>query len=189
MTRYQTRDYVAVTREEAERLMLVDHTPPNELRVTDGVDVVHCQGVSWVLWSDGRITTGIGLSEDVQRCKSLSESVARLVSEIRGSDSGCPACGWGPILAAKDVRAVEVSRGIGHSYYAAPKLLRLELLPGAGDLRVLYALTAGYPEGYAFEVREALPSEGELTEWFGMASAEVDAWYARERTFRESLKT
>jgi hypothetical protein len=85
MERYETRCYVATTREAAVRHAEIDHTPREEIRRTENVEPVHVGG-SWILWSDGRFTTSIG--SELPKGGKLTEAAARLISDVDGSDTG-----------------------------------------------------------------------------------------------------
>lgn len=158
--RYRTGCYVALDWFEADRLSKVSNTP---IRVSDAT-LVHVTG-DWAFWSDGKFTTSIGLPRWTQTIRSLSEDAIQLISAAMGSDSGEPECGYAFLARVKKIVTSKVlSRERGRpGGYAAPQMTRLHVELDNGETAILYNYTAGYFEGYEYELcdrpKPAVPTE------------------------------
>lgn len=152
-SRYRTRRYCCMDRVESLRLARVDHTPEDKIRHDSMVEPVHVEPNSWALWSDGVITTAIGLPK-IAQVRGLSESVARTISYCKGSDSPASADVYARLVKAGEItETVMWSRG-RRGCYAGPQVLRLDL-KNTGE--TLYVATAGYGDGYLYDVTEEFP--------------------------------
>lgn len=142
--------YVALDRHEAERLAAIDG---KSLRVDESVEVVHAREGDWALWSDGLITTAIGLPRWAVQTRSLSTDAHDLISACRGSDSGAPSVGYAALIAVEQIERHEtLSVGQSRGCYARATVERLTTRLRDGSQRNFYTYSAGYCEGYAFEV-------------------------------------
>lgn len=152
--------YVCLDRIEANRLAEINKTQ-NEITVADATPV-HAEN-SWVLWSDGYITTSIGLPAWARKIKALSKDAAQLVSLVWGADSGRPGCGYKTLLDVDRIENEEVIEVGPHAgVYHRATIDRLDCRMKDGSLKSLYRYTAGYPEGYACLIEsseEALVAE------------------------------
>lgn len=109
----------------------------------------------WAYWSDGQVTTSHGLELSRSCPKGMSAVAERLISDVRGSDSGPPGVGWSTLARIDEVLAREtlIDSGITPSGYQGRLIERLDVLyvkrkePGE-----LYILSEGYAEGYAMKV-------------------------------------
>lgn len=149
--RYRTQRYVAIDEAEALRLAGIDKTPVDKIERTEA-SPVHVKSSDWVLWSDGRITTAIGLPQNC-RPQSLTADAADLISSVRGSDSPAPAFGWGPLTQVDKVvgkRLVEA--GGARGAYAAETVQQWTVRMLDGSVVEWWLYTVGYFEGYAFEL-------------------------------------
>lgn len=77
MERYITRRYVAACWADALRLAQLDGAALHDIRCQQNVDLIH-RTDWWAWWSDERLTTAIGLSEDLQP-KGLSADAIALI--------------------------------------------------------------------------------------------------------------
>jgi len=152
LTRYLTKNYVAIDEREAQRLAAIDKT--TAIHVTPGLELVHAvTSGSWALWSDGQITTGIGLPRHA-RGGDLSADAVRLIDSAYGSDSREPrGIGGYRFLAtvAKILREEVVAAAPQHGVYAAPSLTRFDLQLLDGSERSIWVDSRGYCEGYSWE--------------------------------------
>lgn len=152
-----SHSYVALDRHEAERLLKVQGN--GKIQV-DEVDLVHAQN-GWAVWSDGRVTTGIGLPAWTRSIKGLSDAAAGMVSAIRGSDSGSPSVGWKAVLNVEQIieETTELLGPGSGGHYAKPRAIRTVVALKGGEKVTWWIYTEGYSEGYAFEI---YPSKSEL---------------------------
>lgn len=151
-TRYLTFRYVAVDPEECKRHAALDRTQPDKIRVTPEVAILHYAG-SWMLWDDGKITTGIGI--DLPRAGVLTPAAQSLISTVRGADGGTVHLPGGILALAKIDEVLEettVRSGPDRGLYAAEKIERLQVRWRDGAEGELYAVTAGYFEGYRYDL-------------------------------------
>jgi hypothetical protein len=154
--RYLTRNYVALDSPEAERHAELDHTPADEIEASEGVEIVHANG-SWAFWSDGRVTTSIGLPVWATKARALSGEAARIIGAVYGSDSGRPACGYALLAQiAEAVGRADIWIGPAAGVYARESVEAIEVRMRDGSTKTLYQRTAGYCEGYLFEIGETL---------------------------------
>lgn len=101
--------------------------------------------------------------------RSLSDDARRLVSDVRGSDSGAPRVGYATLIAVARIRATEtLALGPSRGVYARAEAARLTCVMTDGSVRELYQLTEGYFEGYMCEVFGSLE---ELTHFLRELSA------------------
>lgn len=150
--RYLSRWYVALTRGDAERHAQIDGGP---IRVADA-EIVHATR-EWTLWSDGWLTTSVGLPRWAQEIRSLSRDAENLVGECRGSDSGPPAVGYALLVqVAVVLRTETVVCGAQRGVYRAATIDRLAVQMLDGSERELVRYSEGYPEGYLCEIYETL---------------------------------
>lgn len=157
MIRYQTRWHVTTDKAEAERLAKIDKITA-EIKVTDNVDLIHSSG-SWALWSDGEITTAIGLDKSLKP-KGLPKDVAKLIGSVWMSDSPRPMGGWSVLTTIKEIISTEtLSIGRGTGYFASPKTERITVRRINGSTDSIYVYTVGYCEGYVCDV---FPSRKEM---------------------------
>ena len=153
MTRYQTKLYVTVSLEEAQRHAKLDQTPEDQIRVTPDVTLLHKKGSSWALWSDGKMTRGYGLPKDVPSAQSLSPDAEGIIDAAQGSDDGQVEGGWETVTRVQKILATTVLRDEGtRGYYANPKIEKLRVLLVDGTQTDLYVYTKGYFEGYHYKV-------------------------------------
>lgn len=151
-TRYKTKWYVTTDLSEARRLAEIEGTHLDQIETTPATPKHVDHRNHWALWSDGRITTSIGL-DDGLRPVSLSTDAARLISSVWGSDSGRPAVGWDLLTQIAEIvssRTVEEGRGPGS--YQGPTIQHLRVRLVDGRRTDLWVYSVGYFEGYAFEI-------------------------------------
>ncbi|MEM9217091.1 MAG: hypothetical protein AAGD25_22445 [Cyanobacteria bacterium P01_F01_bin.150] len=109
MARYQTRRYVAISWVDATRLARIDGTPLDDVLEFPDARLLH-PTEWWAYWSDGQLTTAIGLSEEWQ-VQNLSVATESLMSQVWMSKSrwlACashvsPQCGWAILADIQDV--------------------------------------------------------------------------------------
>lgn len=146
--------YVALDAAQAERLSKV----AGYAITTTPATVVH--GTStWALWSDGSITTAIGLPQWAREINSLSADAASLISAVRGSDSGAPRVGWNALLSVIEVLSQEtVESGLSIGHYAKPQIQRMRVRLKNGETPTWWLFTEGYEEGYVYELHPSRES-------------------------------
>jgi hypothetical protein len=152
VTRYITFSYVSLDLDECKRHAVIDGTHPDKIKITPDVSILHYAG-NWMLWSDGKITTGIGIS--LPHAGILTPAARKLITTVREADAGAVNLPGG-MFALTKLDAVlaenEVERGASRGVYAAERIehMRVRWLDGTeGDL---YAVTAGYFEGYRYDI-------------------------------------
>jgi hypothetical protein len=156
MERYMTRRYVALDWHAAVRLARLEGLPLDDIRYSSGVEVLH-RTVWWAWWSDQRLTTAIGLSDEVWP-RSLSLDAVQLISEVWESDSAAPQCGWVTLAKVKRIvscRVVRVGRPLGK--YRPETWECLTVLFQDRQEGTLYRFWKGYDDGYLCDVRCELP--------------------------------
>jgi hypothetical protein len=163
--RYLTSWYACLDRREAERLAAINGS---EIQVADA-EIVHATG-EWALWSDGRITTAIGLPRWATRVRTLAPAAERLISTCRGSDSGAPQIAGGYLALAAVVEVIEeqpIDVGESRGVYARDTTRRLRLRLRDGSERTIYERSAGYFEGYAYELADDVAQLRDAVEVLG----------------------
>jgi hypothetical protein len=106
----------------------------------------------WVLWSDGKMTTAIGL-HDATRPRSLTQAAEQLITLARGSDSREPEVGWAALTEVQ--RVVErtvVEQGGPNGYYQPRTVERIVVEMRDGSTQIWLQTTVGYFEGYQCEI-------------------------------------
>lgn len=171
MNRYQTKWYVTTDENRVAELCEIDHTKPEQVKVSVDVDLVHVQGSNWALWSDDKFTTAAGLRMSTI---GMTPDAARLVSLCRDSDTGHVTGGLirltkiDKILAEEQISVLERS-GI----YAPDSITLFKILWLDGTTGELYARSQGYCEGYSFDIYDskqdavAMDADVELPATFG----------------------
>ncbi|PSB23145.1 hypothetical protein C7B61_11600 [filamentous cyanobacterium CCP1] len=151
MGRYLTRRYVAVDWDEAVRLAGLDQTPIAEIRYTADAELIH-RTEWWAWWSDELLTIAIGLPESLNP-QGLSTDAVELMSDVWGSDSPQPQCGWRTLAKIQSIlyrEPLSVTTDLRNSQFATCECLIVEFFDG--NQRSLYRLWAGYNEGYWCEI-------------------------------------
>lgn len=87
-----TGRYVAIGWTDALRLAQLDGTTLEKIRHRQNVELLHCTDW-WAWWSDERLTTAIGLPDDL-RPDQLSTDAESLISSVWESWQIRPQCGW-----------------------------------------------------------------------------------------------
>jgi len=156
MDRYQTRRYVAVSWAEARRLAQLDGTPFDEIRHVADVELIH-RTDWWAWWSDERLTTAIGVPEDL-RPSGLSADAEELITDAWASDSASPQCGWAVLVQIQRIvnqELISVSLQVERNRLITWE--RLTITFQDGQQSVLYRVWTGYEDGYLFDIRIELP--------------------------------
>lgn len=151
-TRYITFSYVSLDLDECKRHATLDHTHPDKIRITPNVGILHYAG-TWMLWDDGKITTGIGIS--LPHAGILTPAARGLISTVRGADGGGVNLPGGILALTKIDTVLEetaVTVGASRGHYAAERIERLRVRWLDGTESDLYAVTAGYFEGYRYDL-------------------------------------
>lgn len=157
-TRYLTRSYVSVDKAECARHMQIDNTPLDQIKITPDLEILHIAD-EWLWWSDGRFSTGIGVSLPKGGC--LSEDAMRIISAVRGSDGGSCYLDGG-MKALADIQRIVgekyVSVGPSRGHYARETVEELTIEWKDGATGPIYVHTAGYFEGYMYDIYPSLDS-------------------------------
>lgn len=167
VTRYITRWYCTTQPAEAERLSAIDGTKPDQVRTTEGVILLHATD-RWAYWSDGRVTTSIGLSptEKTASVQSLSATAADLISGVRGADGGEVEGGWPTLVKiARELSRTTIEKGPDRGVYHRATVEKIEVENNDGTKATLYEYSAGYFEGYAYGLFLSVDS---LEKWVRM---------------------
>lgn len=100
-----TGRYVAVDWAEAIRLAQLDGTAVGDIRCQQDIELLH-RTDWWAIWSDGRLTTAIGLPEDL--CpEGLSGDAIALIDEVWIGGAIAPQCGWALLGSVEKILACE----------------------------------------------------------------------------------
>lgn len=156
LTRYETSWYVSILPAEAQQDAEIDHTPPEKIRVTEGIRLIHNTG-SWALWSDHRITTAIGLK--IPSGGPLTKDAESLISTVRGADGGSvhlPGGIWALTQIQQTRHLRDFAVGPNRGLYARERIEELAVEWLNGTTSRLYVTTAGYFEGYAYDIYGSL---------------------------------
>jgi len=149
-TRYITNWYVTVDADEANRLCEIDHTAPERLRVTEGVQVIHNRG--FAAWSDGKITKTISGAPNFY---GIAPCASKIINDLRGSDTGeanLPG-GMGRLMQIVEIGEWKsLAKGGDRGVYAAAEVEWTEVVYTDETRQTLYSYSEGYFEGYAFDV-------------------------------------
>lgn len=153
--RFCTYGYCATNPAMAFRSSVIEGTPWEKVRKTYDVHVIH-DGGNWLFWSDGRFSTGIGMRNPLVRDRrTLSRDAAKLVSALRGSDTGRVHHPDGMVLVSRVARIVEESLvvvGASRRPYASKQVKRLDVEWTDGTRGELYEVSVGYSEGYEYDI-------------------------------------
>jgi hypothetical protein len=155
MGRYLTNRYVVLSWAEATRLARLDQTPLEAIRYSAAAELVH-RTDWWAWWSDGLLTTAIGLPDSCNP-QGLSHAAVELITDVWASDSPAPECGWALLAQIQRILNREVLSTSDSPQPILRERLTVELL----DARqaVLYCCWRGQEEGYCCEVTTE-PSAG-----------------------------
>jgi hypothetical protein len=155
MGRYLTRHYVSVAWDEAVRLAGLDQTPIGEIRYAAEADLIH-RTEWWAWWSDGLLTTALGLPESLHP-QGLSLDAVELITDVWESNSLAPECGWSLLAQVQRILDVELvlrsSQGAEHSLLWEQMMVEL----GNGQQQVLYRSWVRSDEGYSCRICTELP--------------------------------
>lgn len=148
--------YVTVIKEDVARLAGIFDTPIDQIKITVGVEILHRTG-EWIFWSDGKFTTTTGIS--LPSGGSISSAAASLISAVRGSDGG--SCGLpGGLRKLADVVKIiseeNVKVGPSRGHYARERIERIAVEWNDGTQGEFYTHTAGYFEGYMYDIYPSL---------------------------------
>lgn len=151
VTRYQTNWYCAISEEEARRLAEIDKTTWAQVRITPGLTIVQNTN-SWALWSDGKFSKKVS---ELAPFGTLPRAATKLINDVRGADGGCVYLPNGLLALTKvaEIRSeTEVNVGPSRGYYAPEKIVQMAIKWTDGTTGDVYIHTAGYFEGYMFNV-------------------------------------
>jgi hypothetical protein len=148
MGRYLTRRYVALRWVEATRLASLDHTPLAAIRYAATAELLH-RTEWWAWWSDGLLTTAIGLPESLNP-QGLSPDAVELISDVWASESPQPECGWAMLAQVQHVLYVELLFHQDTDRSLIWEQLMVELHDG--QRRILYRLWSRLEEGYLCQI-------------------------------------
>jgi hypothetical protein len=156
MGRYQTRRYVAVSWAEAVQLAQLDGTPLAAIRGAETVALIH-RTEWWAWWSDQQLTIAIGVPESLQT-QGLSTDAVQLITDVWGSDSPSPRCGWLMLAQVQRVLLCEaIAVGMARGNFRPETWERLTVEFCDGQLGVLYRFWLGYEEGYLCQIETDPP--------------------------------
>ena len=156
MERYRTRRYVAITWADALRLAGVDGTPAEDILYVSHVELIH-RTEWWAWWSDLKITTAIGLPQNLQPQR-LAPDAAQLISDVWESDVIQPRCGWLLLAEVRQILSREIIwQGERRGQYQPETWERLRIECQDSREVLLYRVLQGYEEGYYCDLTLDLP--------------------------------
>lgn len=156
MGRYLTRRYVAVSWDEAVRLARLDQTPIEDIRYSAEAELIH-RTEWWAWWSDGLLTSAIGLPESLNP-QGLFPDAVELISSVWASNSPQPECGWSLLAQVRRILASErISVEMDYTTGNSPRWERLSIELCDGQHSTLYRLYVGDVDGYLCEIRTDPP--------------------------------
>ncbi|NEP19425.1 MAG: hypothetical protein F6J97_21460 [Leptolyngbya sp. SIO4C1] len=157
MDRYLTHSFVALTWAEAVRLARLEGLPPDNIRHTPDVELLH-RTDWWAWWSDEVLTMALGLPESV-RSQELSSDAEALITDVWASESLAPTCGWQALAPVRRiVRQEPLSMSRLLSDYQIETRERLTVELQTGELSVRYQLWQSLPDGYLCDISFDLPA-------------------------------
>ena len=157
MERYRTRRYVAISQSDALRLAGLDGTPVEDILYVSDVELTH-RTEWWAWWSDLKMTTAIGLPQEVQP-QGLAPDSAQLISEVWESDVIEPECGWSRLAEIRQILSRSVIwQGEQRGQYQPETWERLRVVLEADREAILYRVGQGYEDGYYCDITRDLPS-------------------------------
>ncbi len=108
MNRYTTNRYVTVCWTEVVRLADLDGTSLSNVMCDQNVALLH-RTDWWAWWSDERLTTAIGLPDNLWP-KRLSLDAAKLIFDVWSGGLSFPQCGWAVLAEVKSIASRETIR-------------------------------------------------------------------------------
>ena len=143
-----TKRYIAVCRTEAVRLADLDGTSLHNIRCDPDVALLH-RTDWWAWWSDERLTTAIGLPDNLWP-KKLSPDAVELIFEVWCSGLSAPQCGWAMLAKVKSIASREIvcANSSGHNVPMS-RWEKLTLLFEPDERGVLYCHR--YRDGKAYK--------------------------------------
>lgn len=151
--------YVTVQASEVERLASIFKTLPEQIKITHNLQILHV--ADFVLWGDGRITKApLG---ELPPGGILSQDAIGLISSVRGADGGTVHLPGG-LASLANIKHIhgeqEIDSGPSRGHYAAEKIIEYDVEWVSGLRTKIYAHTAGYFEGYMFDIYAERPALG-----------------------------
>ena len=158
MARYQTRKYVAISWVDATRMARIDETPLDDIREFPDARLLH-RTEWWAYWSDGQLTTAIGLPEQWE-LRSLSVAAESLIWQVWMSKSrwlACashvsPQCGWATLADVQDVISCTLEQISLHQSSDPIIIEQLVVEFRNGQQGTLYQRIQRYSDGYSWEI-------------------------------------
>ncbi|MEM9808537.1 MAG: hypothetical protein AAF959_25025 [Cyanobacteria bacterium P01_D01_bin.56] len=112
----------------------------------------------WAWWSDLKMTTAIGLSQEVQP-QGLAPDAAQLISEVWESDVIEPECGWLLLAKVRQISSCAVIwQGEQRGQYQPETWERLNCETQDNRQQIIYRVMQGYEAGYYCDITLGLPS-------------------------------
>lgn len=159
-TRYLTNRFATVSLSAARRLTEIDGIPFERVQQTSNVKLLHVHHSEiWAWWSDGRLSTGLGL-DPLSSPNLLSADAVKLIHKVCLSVCSQPACGWGRLAEIQSVRQCQqLAVGPIKGNYKPERLMRLEVEKVSGERVYLYTFFSveGLGEYFSYEVSTSLP--------------------------------
>lgn len=152
--------YVTVHADEVERLASIFKTPTEQIKITPDLEILHVSD-EFTFWSDGKITKSpLG---ELPPGGSLSDSAVNLIKAVRGADGGTVHLPGG-LLALTKIKKIHESRAVAEGpsrgHYAAETITEYDVEWVDGSRSPIYCQSAGYFEGYAFDIYAERPLLG-----------------------------
>lgn len=144
--------YVTLSSDEAVRLAQISNVPMDKVQVTRSLHIQHVAG-SFIYWGDGKLTTAIGTH--LPQGGILSSDAVSLISICRGSDSGTVHLPGGmyALTRIKSIKSEEdIAVGPSRGHYARETVKKWVVDWKDGYEGAFYSISAGYFEGYAFDI-------------------------------------
>jgi hypothetical protein len=156
MNRYMTRHYVAIDWTEAVRLAKLDSTFLSDIRCHQNVELLH-RTHWWAWWSDERLTTAIGLPENLQP-ETLSSDAVELIFGVWSGGLIAPQCGWALLANVQHISDSQlISLGYMNSGAAVSRWEKLILIFSNENPGVLYRHCYLDRLGYKCDISSELP--------------------------------
>lgn len=158
MCRCTTYLYVTASQDELARLVAIDHTPPDKIKIVPNVEPL-CVSGFWSYWSDGEFSSKNFAGEPPAENKCpLSPDARQLISAVKGSDTGYVEGGVKQLVNIDRILSTKkhiIGGGSGIPY-AGDTIIEMEIRLKDGTKDKLFARTVGYFEGYAFNVYKSM---------------------------------
>ena len=128
----------------------IDGTPLDDVLEFPNARLLH-RTEWWAYWSDGPLTTAIGLPE-AWEVRILSVAAESLIWQVWMSKSRSPQCGWATLADVQDIVSCELEQISLQQPYYPITIQKLVVEFRNGQQGTLYQRIQRYSDGYTCEI-------------------------------------